>query len=150
VIGIIIVTHGRLAEGLVDSAEMILGPLPNIATIGLDEKMTPDNLSSRVKNHLSNLMSAEGVLILTDLRGATPFNVAASLAERSDVSVITGVNLPLLLEALTQRNNKDLKSLSTYVVQKGQEGILDVEELIKQHRKNRDQTAGNNIEDEEW
>lgn len=148
-IGVIIVTHGLLAEGLVDSAEMILGSLSQIATIRLDEKMTPETLRSQVEKHISNLMSDEGVLILTDLRGATPFNVTASFAERNDVSVITGVNLPLLLEALTQRSKKDLKTLTAYVVQKGQEGILDVAVLLEQHREKHERTVGNGT-DEKW
>jgi PTS system mannose-specific IIA component len=150
VIGIIIVTHGLLADGLVNSAEMILGTISHIATVSLDEKMTPETLKSLVEECMENLMEDEGVLILTDLRGATPFNVTASFAERNDVSVITGVNLPLLLEALTQRNNKDLKTLTEHVVREAREGILDVALLIEQHRKSIKQTTDDTFEASEW
>ena len=139
-IGIIIVTHGLLADGLVDSAEMILGSLSHIATVRLDEKMTPESLKSQVEYHIANFMGDDGILILTDLRGATPFNVTAPYAERSNISVITGTNLPLLIEALTQRNNHDLKTLTNHIVLEGRKGILDVARLIEQHREKPKQT----------
>jgi mannose/fructose/sorbose-specific phosphotransferase system IIA component len=134
VIGILIVTHGMLAEGLLDSATMILGPIPNISAIKLDEKTTPQALEANICDQLSELRGEEGVVILTDLLGATPYNVSAKLAN-DEVLVITGVNLPLLLEAITTRNGKErLSKFADDLISKAQESIVNVNEMLRQHQ----------------
>lgn len=143
-IGILVVSHGKLATGLLSSAELILGRLEAVAAVELDEGTAQNTLRSRVDERISRLLDEEGILILTDLRGATPCNVTAELAERDTISVVTGVNLPLLIHALTERGCQDLGQLTASAIEAGRAGIVDMAELIGQYRTaERDGNCGN-------
>jgi PTS system mannose-specific IIA component len=133
-IGVLLVAHGKLAGGLLNSAVMILGPIKAIDIIELDEETTPDMLRNQVIEVVSRLMNEEGVIILTDLRGATPFNVTADLVEKDRISVITGMNLPLLLQVLMDRDRHNLNEITTSAIIAGREGIADAANLIEEHR----------------
>ncbi len=103
-IKLVIVCHGAFADGLVNAMELIAGPQPEIASIGLDEGDSIDELEARVEAAVAGLPEGEGALVLVDLFGASPFNVSARVAVRHpNVEVITGVNLAMLLEAALQR-----------------------------------------------
>jgi PTS system mannose-specific IIA component len=103
-IGIVIVTHGGLADGLVDAARMIAGEQAALGTVALMDTDAVDGLKPRVEEVLQQVDQGDGVLLLVDMMGASPFNVCGRLAaERDDVELITGVNLPMLLEVALSR-----------------------------------------------
>ena len=96
---IVIGTHGKLAEALLRSCEMICGTRENIAAVTLEPGESAEGLVEKYKDALRKLDIKDGVLFMTDLLGGSPYNAACRIAmEVDDIGVITGVNLPMLLE----------------------------------------------------
>lgn len=107
-IGIIICTHSNLASGLYDAVEMISGHQENFEVVGFHEGEDMQSLSDRLVALAKVYEEAsQRYVILVDLFGATPFNASAAGLSTFDTSIITGVNLPLLLELVTARKKVD-------------------------------------------
>lgn len=130
----IIVTHGLLAQGLVNAMDMIMGPQESIIVIGFFEEDSVDELEQKIEELVASRGSGEGALILVDLFGASPFNASARVASRHpNVDVITGINLPMLLELAIQRQNQSsLSELVAEGLRAGSEGIKVLSLLINQ------------------
>jgi len=104
-IGVLIVTHGSIGESLLASAGQILGGAQQqIATLSVWRHDDPEDLVQRARELLQQIDAGEGVLVLTDIFGATPGNVASRLLEDGRVEGVSGVSLPMLLRVLTSRN----------------------------------------------
>ena len=105
-VGILLLTHGRLGEALFDCARHVLGGnVPDhvaILSAGQDEPV--DDVEARARELLTTLNQGGGVLVLTDLLGATPARVAARLIEPGKVEALSGVSLPMVLRAINYRN----------------------------------------------
>jgi PTS system mannose-specific IIA component len=98
VIGVVIVTHYRLADELLQAVRLIVGDVDHFRTIGLDPAMQPEEMRSRVDKALEEANSGDGVLVLTDMFGGTPSNVCLPFLEEGRIEVVTGVNLPMLVK----------------------------------------------------
>ena len=104
-IGILIVTHGEIGTSMLSSASQILGGAQQqVATLSVWRHDDPDDLVLRARELLEQIDSGEGVLVLTDIFGATPGNVVSRLLEDGRVEGVSGVSLPMLLRVLTSRN----------------------------------------------
>jgi len=104
-IGVLVVTHGSIGEALLTSASQILGSMPQqVATLSVWRQDDPDDLVLRARELLDSLDAGDGVLVLTDIFGATPGNVVSRLLEDGKVEGVSGVSLPMLLRLLTGRN----------------------------------------------
>jgi mannose/fructose/sorbose-specific phosphotransferase system IIA component len=132
-VGIIIISHGRFASGLLDAVSMITGEQKQIQAIAFDESQSPEDLKKNVEDSLSLIDMGEGVLIFTDLFGATPFNVAMRIYMESSrkIEVIAGVNLPIVLEAVLCRERENLGSVTKYVLGVGVDSIKTIPEVIR-------------------
>ena len=120
-IGVLIVTHGTIGESLLSSASQILGGLPPmVATLGVSRNDDPDDVTLRAGELLEGLDQGDGVLVLTDLFGATPSNIANRLLKPGRVEGLAGVNLPMLIRALSYRH----EALAT-VKDKAQSGACE-------------------------
>src|SRR6185503_18915951 len=97
-IGGLIVTHGRLAIELLNAAEMIVGEIHHIAAVSLGWHDDVDMARNMIEKALERVSGPDGVLILTDMFGGTPTNIASTFLETGRVEVITGVNLPMLIK----------------------------------------------------
>jgi PTS system ascorbate-specific IIA component len=105
VIGILIVSHGEIGKSLLESASQILGARPQqVATLSVWRQDDPDDLVLRARELMEQIDDGHGVLILTDLFGATPGNVVSRLLDDGRVEGVSGVSLPMLLRVLTGRN----------------------------------------------
>jgi mannose PTS system EIIA component len=128
VIGILIVTHGSIGESLLASAKQILdGEPPLTATLGVSRNDDPEDLILRVKRLLKQLDTGDGVLVLTDIFGATPGNVIARLLEDGRVEGVSGLSLPMLLRVLTSRDgspNLSLREAVERALSGGTEGVV--------------------------
>lgn len=123
-IGLFLITHGGLGESLVQCACHVLNRRPpQLAQLGVAAQDDPLDLLPTAKSWLELVDSGEGVLILTDIFGATPGNIAVKLAETGKVEVVAGVNVPMLLRALTYRN-RDMKTLVTKAISGGRDGVV--------------------------
>ncbi len=97
-IGVVIVSHYRLAEELLQAVRLIVGEVENFRAIGLDPSSPPEEMRSRIDKSLREVDDGEGVLVLTDMFGGTPSNLCLSFLEEGRIEVVTGVNLPMLVK----------------------------------------------------
>src|SRR5512144_2944059 len=107
-IGLVIVTHGRLAEELISALEHVVGPQANISAvcIGPDDDMEKRRAS--ILESVARAEEGDGVVLLTDMFGGTPSNLAISVLDRANVEVIAGVNLPMLIKLASVRSSTKL------------------------------------------
>jgi mannose PTS system EIIA component len=104
-IGVLVVTHGSIGEALLTSAAQILGSPPQqVATLSVWRQDDPDDLVLRARELLEALDSGDGVLVVTDIFGATPGNVVSRLLQDGRIEGVSGASLPMLLRVLTGRN----------------------------------------------
>src|SRR5437867_12057632 len=104
-IGVLLVTHGEIGTALLASANQILGGAPQqVATLSVWRQDDPDDLVLRARELLESLDAGDGVLVLTDIFGATPGNVVSRLLVDGRIEGVLGVSLPMLLRVLTLRN----------------------------------------------
>ncbi|MEO1040235.1 MAG: PTS fructose transporter subunit IIA [Pseudomonadota bacterium] len=111
-IGIVVVTHGRLADELVAAAEHVVGPMDacSAVSIGPDDDM--DRRREDIRDAVKAADSGDGVIILTDMFGGTPSNLSISLLEKDKLEVIAGANLPMMIRLAEGRHDEDLASLA--------------------------------------
>lgn len=120
----LIVSHGNLAEALLDTARTIVGEVTGLHTLSLDWDEPGDVLEERVTQVLGRLDQGDGVLILTDLYGDTPSNLALSVIDPGRIEVVTGVNLPMVLRlGCLGRHSMGVTELARWIHQKGRQGI---------------------------
>lgn len=107
-IGIILVTHGRLADELKSAMEHVVGPQSNVETvcIGPDDQL--EARRSEIRDSIAKVDTGDGVILLTDMFGGTPSNLAISMMDRSGIEVLSGVNLPMLVKLAKIRTAQPL------------------------------------------
>jgi PTS system ascorbate-specific IIA component len=127
-IGILIVAHGALGESLIDCATHVMGSRPALLEqFGIDMHDDPATLLPVMQKVVRDLDEGDGVLILSDIYGATPCNIVTKLVKQNSVEGIAGVNLPMLVRALTYRNG-NLTKLAEKALSGGQEGVINFTE----------------------
>jgi len=125
-IGILIITHGTLAESLVHCASHVLNKRPlRLKQLGVTAQDDPTLLLLQARNLVKELDAGMGVLILTDMYGGTPSNIAAKLVAPGKIEAVAGVSLPMLIRVLTYRD-RDLPTIVTKAISGGCEGVLRV------------------------
>ncbi len=135
-IGIIVGTHGDLSKELVKSAEMIYGEQKNIGCVTFKPGEGIENLLDKYNKLIQELDCTEGILFMVDLFGGSPFNVASMIAlKNEDMEVITGINMPMLLEVFSSR---DVSSLSELLEIAKNGGKNSIKQLEKQTDRNLD------------
>lgn len=129
-IGIVLVTHGNLADEFLSAMQHVVGHQEQIATacIGPNDDMNErrEDIMAKVKS----VDSGEGVIVLTDMFGGTPSNLSISIMDRAHVEVIAGINLPMLVKLNTLRKEKDLKAAVTGAKEAGIKYITIASELL--------------------
>jgi mannose PTS system EIIA component len=127
-IGVLVVTHGSIGEALLTSAAQILGAAPQqVATLSVWRQDDPDDLVLRARELLEGLDSGDGVLVMTDIFGATPGNVVSRLLQDGRIEGVSGASLPMLLRVLTGRNGSRENKLRAAVQRAltgGAEGVV--------------------------
>ena len=131
-VGVVVVTHGQLATELVNSVEMIVGDLPHVAAVSIGWHDDADRAREEISQAIARVDNEElaGVLVLTDMFGGTPTNLAVTLVT-SRVEVITGVNLPMLLKLARPQKPTDLISLARDMREHGRNAIWVASELLR-------------------
>jgi len=131
-IGLVLVTHGRLAEEMVAALEHVVGPQPNIGTvcIGPDDDMEKRRLD--ILNSTEKVDDGSGVVLLTDMFGGTPSNLAISIMDKANVEVIAGVNLPMLIKLVSVRGRETLAEAVASAQEAGRKYINVASRLLAQ------------------
>lgn len=134
-VGFVVATHGDLANGFKSALNLILGKIDNSEFLGLREGNNVDSFGKKIIDATTKLNDGSGVIIFTDLQGASPFN-QASIKLRStkkiNYKILTGVNLPMLVQAINDRMmHKDITTISQDAISTGKKGINDLDILLK-------------------
>jgi PTS system mannose-specific IIA component len=129
-IGLVLVTHAALATALKSSAEMIVGVIENCATVEVAPDERADDIMARVVAAVG-ATQLDGAIIMTDLFGGTPSNMAMSFLKEGCVEVVTGVNLPMLIEFCSRRERLPVSELAAGLQRTGREGIIVAGEFLK-------------------
>ena len=129
-IGLVLVTHAGLATALKLSAEMIVGPIENCATVEVAPDERADDIMARVVAAVKAVQE-DGAIIMTDLFGGTPSNMAMSFLKEGCIEVVTGVNLPMLIEFCSRRERMPVAELALDLHRSGREGIIVAGEFLK-------------------
>ncbi|MGA9193124.1 MAG: PTS sugar transporter subunit IIA [Anaerolineales bacterium] len=131
-VGLVVAAHGKLAGELAKSARMIIGDQFPVGTVELDLDTNLEGLYDAMLAAIDEADKGEGVLVLIDLFGGTPSNAAALCIRQRNCAVVSGVSLPMLLEAVMGAENElSLESLARVAVQAGHSGIVDVRERLR-------------------
>ncbi len=138
-IGIVLAAHGPLPGAFLESTSMILGELPQVASISLMPGDSLEGLVDRLRVAVNEVNTGDGVLVLLDMFGGTPANAAAFLAQQTnDLCAVTGMNLPMLLETFLARMSTDrLESLAETAFSAGQAGIMDIVKAFKRFQQDK-------------
>jgi len=132
-IGVLVIAHADLAESFERAAKMILGEEPKgwlNLSIHIDD--TPEQIKEKVQRSVNRMRSmSDGLIIFTDVFGGTPSNVTIPFVEEGKVELISGVNLPMLIKVLQERERYSLDELAEKVKQWGKESIHRASEYLK-------------------
>ena len=131
-VGIVIVSHGAMANGMLDAARMIVGAHEGLLAVSLEEMEDVEGLIEKIAAAVEKVDTGEGVLVLVDVFGASPFNARARLTlTRDKMDVITGMNLPMLLELAIHRQGSSLDELVKIALEAGSSSIKTLSETLK-------------------
>ena len=131
-IGLVLVTHGHLADEFVAALEHVVGPQENVATVCIGPD---DDMEQRREDILKCISAAEqgsGVILLTDMFGGTPSNLAISVIDKANVEVIAGVNLPMLIKLASVRKTEPLSDAVSCAQEAGRKYINVASQLLSQ------------------
>ena len=131
-IGMVLVTHGRLADELIDALQHVVGPQDAIKAvcIGPDDDM--EERRAEILQSTRDIDSGDGVVLLTDMFGGTPSNLAISVMDNANVEVIAGVNLPMLIKLASVRDSQPLGDAVASAQEAGRKYINIASQLLAQ------------------
>ena len=133
--GVVVVTHYRLGEEFLQALRLIVPDAPPFQAVSIDPKQSVDQMREAVSAALARVAGEEGALILTDMFGGTPSNMALSFLEEHRVEVVTGLNLPMLIKLATMTEKKPLAELAAFIKEYGQRNIRVASEILPEGRR---------------
>ena len=130
-IGVVVVTHGQLATELVNATETIVGDLPRFAAVSIGWHEDTHDAREEIAQAIARVDQGQGVLILTDMFGGTPSNLAMTFLAENKVEVITGVNLPMLIKLAGLVQKADLLAVAREMREHAREAIWVASDLLR-------------------
>ncbi|OGP72137.1 MAG: hypothetical protein A2W09_02685 [Deltaproteobacteria bacterium RBG_16_50_11] len=129
-VGILVISHGRLADALISSVQSLIGDLQKVRGVSVWPKDNVEEVKDRIRKSVAELNDGNGVMILTDILGGTPTNLSLPFLEDEKVEVVTGVNMPMLLTLSSYRNGRSLKEIGTLAKKSGRQSIILAKEVL--------------------
>lgn len=131
-IGIVVVTHGNLADELISAVRFVLAqePAVRMAGVSLDPEKGFDTFTDSINTAIEEVNSNEGILLVTDMFGGTPSNISLTFLEEEKLEVISGVNLPMLLKLATIKDDVKLKDAVKIAERAGKDNIIVASKLL--------------------
>ena len=134
-IGVVVVTHGQLATELVNAAEMIVGDLPQFTAVSIGWHDDVNDAREEIAQAIERVRGDGGVLLLTDMFGGTPSNLAMTFIDTNQVEVITGVNLPMLIKLAGQaKSSSDLLAVARDMREHGRNAIWVASDFLRSEK----------------
>jgi len=134
-IGVVIVTHYELGAQMLQALRSIIPQAPEFYAVSVSPEQSVDEMREAIASSLADAESGQGVLVLTDMFGGTPSNIALSFLGEREVEVVTGINLPMLIKLATLQNDKSLEELACFIRDYGQRNISVASELVQESRR---------------
>lgn len=129
-IGIVVVSHGKLARELVAATEHVVGTQPHFKSISIQVEDDIEARRDEIRDTAKACDTGKGVIILTDMFGGTPSNLAMSVLKRGEVEVLSGVNLPMLIKLAEVRSDLTLQEAAQTAAEAGRKYINIASELL--------------------
>lgn len=129
-VGGVIVTHGHLGSEFLAAAEMIVGPLPHVTQASIDWHDDVDVARQELERAIGRVSQGRGVLLITDMFGGAPMDIASMFLDDPEIEVVTGVNLPMILKLAEQNPDESLVSVAERIRDSGKDGIHLAGELL--------------------
>lgn len=129
-IGVVLATHASFGQGIIDAVELIAGKQTNVIAIGLQHGDSVQEFEMKVYAALESLDEGDGVLGFIDFFGGTPSNIMMYCMQKKKFPCITGANMPMLTEALTNRDNCTVWDLEKNCLEKGKESLFKLEDIF--------------------
>jgi len=130
-IGGVIVSHGQLANELLAATEQVVGDLGHIKAVSIGWHDNVEAAQDEIERAIKEVSSGNGVLLLTDMFGGTPTNIAAMFIEDGEIEVVTGVNLPMVIKIASQNSESTLAEMALKVESQGKEAIYRASDLLE-------------------
>lgn len=135
-IGILVVTHNQLGDALIESAGFIIGGRPKaLESISIDLNQNAESLRKKIADTIKKVDQKDGILILTDMFGGTPSNLSYSFLEEGRIEVLSGVNLPILIQAVNNRDKMNLADLGNNLEKFGKKSISLASGILKGNKR---------------
>ena len=131
-VGILVITHQRLAEEFIATAELIVGKIETCVGLSLDPDLPVDDLRQQINQAMDEVNDGDGVIVLTDMFGGTPSNLSLSFLNTEGIEVVTGVNLPMLLKLAQSREGHEVGELARIIKDYGRRSISLASEILDQ------------------
>jgi mannose PTS system EIIA component len=128
-IGVVVATHGKLAEELIRTAEAVVGEIEQIVPVSI--VATSPDVRGELKAAIQKVDQGQGVLLLTDIFGGSPTNLCLSFLTERQVEVVTGVNLPMLLQLPSARLKGNIVEVARKLVDAGQKSVAHASEALR-------------------
>ena len=129
-IGVLIVTHYRLAEEFLQALRLIVGEVPHFRAIGLDPNASPDEMRTRIEKSLRDVDQGRGVLVIVDMFGGTPSNLCLAFLDEDRVEVVTGANLPMLVKIARVDEKMPLHDVAELALEYGRRNISVASDIL--------------------
>jgi PTS system mannose-specific IIA component len=133
-IGLVLVTHGRLGEEMVAALEHVVGKQNNVVAVSIGPDDDIEKRREQILDHVAKADEGDGVILLTDMFGGTPSNLAISIMEKAKVEVIAGVNLPMLIKLASVRGKESLHAAAVSAQEAGRKYINVASRLLAQDK----------------
>ncbi len=133
-VGVLIVSHGGLAEALISEVQFLNGNLQGVKGISVWPKESEEEVRDRIRNKMAEVDEGDGIVILTDILGGTPTNLSMAFLRDERVEVVTGVNVPMLLTLLSYRKGRSLKEICSLVKKSGRRSIILAKDVFDRKR----------------
>lgn len=134
-IGIVLISHENLGEKLLETAESIVGRLDNAVAVSFNTPENPENTKKLIEEAIKKVDNGNGVILLTDLFGGTPSNIAISFLNHKDVEVVSGANLPMVIKIPFVKNLESVNEAAKMLKQYGHESISVASHLLSDNEK---------------
>jgi PTS system mannose-specific IIA component len=133
-IGLVVVTHGRLAEELLAATEHVVGPLDHAQALCIEADDDMERRQADIKAAVETVDQGDGAVILTDMFGGTPANLSITLLRRGKLEVVSGVNLPMLIKIAEARETMSVEGAATAAVEAGRKYIAVASKVLDRNR----------------